>query len=134
MIARCECQKCGQGVEFDADQFERSGDTPHRILGQTIECPNCKQHTQIYMLRQPAKTVADRELMQPQISGNLVNCPDCGKQISRKALFCPGCGAFERGLLRNIWRIVSTFWLLTLIFVIVGWLVWMLLAVIASHG
>jgi len=26
------------------------------------------------------------------VSGNLVNCPDCGRQISRLAPNCPGCG------------------------------------------
>ena len=26
------------------------------------------------------------------MSGNLVNCPDCGRPISRLAPICPGCG------------------------------------------
>ena len=133
MIARCECQKCGQAVEFEAAQFERSGDTPYRILGQTIDCPNCQQLTQIYMPRQRSAAITERQQVRPQKIGNMISCPDCGNQVSRNALFCPSCGAFERGLLRNIWRIVSTFWFLTLIIAVIGWIIWDLLVEIAMR-
>jgi hypothetical protein len=28
----------------------------------------------------------------PNPTARLVNCPDCGHQVSKLALFCPGCG------------------------------------------
>jgi NAD-dependent SIR2 family protein deacetylase len=51
VIAKCECQQCGQPVEFEAAQLERTGETPHRTLGQTIDCPHCKKPTQLYLNR-----------------------------------------------------------------------------------
>jgi len=130
MIAKCQCQQCGQSVEFDAAQFERSGETSHRLLGQTIDCPNCGVRTQLYLPRvnqpafkMPAATPA---------RGGLVKCPDCGNDVSRKALYCPSCGAFERDLFRNIWRIVSTFWLVSLVFAVLGLILWKLFTLAAG--
>jgi hypothetical protein len=63
MIAKCDCQSCGQPMEFDADQFERSGDTTHRVLGQSVTCPNCGKSTQLYITRHsppPQKIIAPK--------------------------------------------------------------------------
>ena len=49
MIAKCDCQSCGQPMEFDADQFERSGETTNLILGQSVTCPNCGKSAQLYV-------------------------------------------------------------------------------------
>ncbi len=49
MIAKCQCQHCGGNVEFEAAEFELIGETSHRRLGQTIDCPHCGKPTQIYM-------------------------------------------------------------------------------------
>lgn len=49
MIAKCQCQRCGGSVEFEAEEIEVSGETSHRKLGQIVECPNCNQPTQLYL-------------------------------------------------------------------------------------
>jgi NAD-dependent SIR2 family protein deacetylase len=54
MISKCECQQCGQAIEFEAAQLERSGETPYR----TIDCPNCGKPTQLYMMRHAVKPAA----------------------------------------------------------------------------
>jgi hypothetical protein len=51
MIAKCQCQNCGEHIEFDASQCELSGSTSHRWLGQTVECPHCGKTTQLYLNR-----------------------------------------------------------------------------------
>ena len=50
-------------MEFDADQFERSGETANLILGQSVTCPNCGKSTQLYIMRQappPQKNTAPK--------------------------------------------------------------------------
>jgi hypothetical protein len=49
MISKCECQQCGESIEFDASQLEITGDTPCRSLGQTVDCPHCDKPTQLYL-------------------------------------------------------------------------------------
>ena len=49
MLAKCPCQNCGAHIEFDAGQFEQSGATSHRRLGQTVDCPHCGKATQLYL-------------------------------------------------------------------------------------
>jgi uncharacterized protein (UPF0212 family) len=49
-------------VEFEASEFELSGETSHRRLGQAIDCPHCGKPTQIYM--------------------KSIICPHCGKFIN----------------------------------------------------
>ena len=51
MIAKCECQQCRQPIEFEAAELERSGETPYRVLGQSIDCPHCGKSTQLYLPR-----------------------------------------------------------------------------------
>ena len=128
MIAKCQCQQCGQNVEFDAEEFQRSGETPHRFLGQIINCPTCRKPTQLYMMRQAAPEFK----MAAAVNNKVVTCPDCSHEVSRNALFCPSCGAFERGLFRNIWRIASTFWLVSALFVFACLLLWKLFAAVAG--
>ena len=63
MIAKCECQNCGQAIEFEAAQLERSGETPYRVLGQFTDCPHCGKSTQLYMPRHATAAA-------PKISGD----------------------------------------------------------------
>lgn len=49
MITKCECQHCGQPVEFEASQLEIVSETAYRSMGQTIQCPLCGQETQLYL-------------------------------------------------------------------------------------
>jgi len=107
MIAKTNCQHCRNEFEIDG-------------MNRTEFCPHCGKETVVVAQVQtpaPAATPA---------RGGLVKCPDCGNDVSRKSLFCPACGAFERGLFRNIWRIVSTFWLVSLIFAVLGLIIWKL--------
>jgi hypothetical protein len=49
MISKCQCQHCGGGIEFDAAQFEISGEMPDLTLGQIVGCPHCQKQTTIYV-------------------------------------------------------------------------------------
>jgi len=49
MISKCQCQSCGEKIEFEASEFEWNSETSHRKLGQTIDCPHCGKPTQIYV-------------------------------------------------------------------------------------
>jgi hypothetical protein len=51
MIVKCPCEFCGANLEFEAVQFEKSGETSIKILGQTVECPHCKQMTRLCIKR-----------------------------------------------------------------------------------
>jgi hypothetical protein len=118
MIAKCECQNCGQGVEFEAADFQRSGETSHRLLGQTINCPSCGQATQIYMPRfQPGEK---RNIAAIEKKIRLEPCPDCGKAISPRALMCPDCGRAVGIRFGIIWEILGHVMLATAIMAIIG--------------
>jgi len=101
MIAKCECQQCGQPVEFDPAQFERTGETIYQLLGQSIDCPNCGKATQLYLPRQPASAlkVAAKE-------SEMVPCEDCGEKISHRAILCPHCGRFCGVTFRLVFQVV----------------------------
>ncbi|MEX0776121.1 MAG: hypothetical protein WD042_10480 [Phycisphaeraceae bacterium] len=73
-----KCSQCGEGME-----------APESLAGQTQECPKCGAMRRVPGSRSPD---ASGELRQPRPQGNLVNCPDCGRQISRLAPTCLGCG------------------------------------------
>jgi hypothetical protein len=63
MMAKCDCQKCGRPIEFDATQLKKVGETSHRIIGQFIACPHCQERTQLYLYHDaipvPAQTAGD---------------------------------------------------------------------------
>ena len=81
------CPKCGR--EF---------------LGQRDKCPVCGcatveggNSTQGKQQTQPSRTYQTQMQYQTKRENNLISCPECGRQISRKALVCPGCGyTFEK--------------------------------------
>ena len=66
------CDNCGQNISID-----EAG------AGSVVECPKCERLTTVPSAQQAATT--------PQ--ANLINCPDCGRQISKRAASCPNCGA-----------------------------------------
>ena len=52
----------------------------------------------------------------------LVDCPECGKQISDKAMMCPHCGLpFGRGPFAYEYRSRATLFGLPLVHVVMGW-------------
>jgi hypothetical protein len=95
MTSKCPCQSCGGEIEFDVTEFESSGETTHRKLGQTIDCPHCSKPTQIYMnkaefIARPSPTPSA-----PEMFARLKPCEYCRERISRAAVFCPHCGGFR---------------------------------------
>lgn len=101
MITKCECEKCGRHIEFDAAQLERSGETSHRILGQSIDCPHCQQRTVLYIPRH----VTAAALPAPAKVYRTEPCPDCEKTISTRALMCPHCGSARGVRFLIVWQI-----------------------------
>ena len=116
MIAKCPCQQCGVNIEFEVEN-----------ANQFVPCPSCGKQTRLLIpgSREHAQTTHAAKL-NAKTEAKIMPCPDCGLQVSRRALFCPGCGAFERRLFWNIWRIVSTFWLVSLVFAVLGLIIWKL--------
>jgi ssDNA-binding Zn-finger/Zn-ribbon topoisomerase 1 len=95
MISKCQCQNCGGNVEFEASEFELSGETSHRNLGQMVDCPHCNKPTQIYMNK--AEFIAPPAMTPPapEMFASLEPCGYCQERISRAAVFCPHCGGFK---------------------------------------
>jgi DNA-directed RNA polymerase subunit RPC12/RpoP len=83
MIGKSTCQNCGGDLEFDVED-----------TGKEIECPHCHQ---TILLRAAFRPAPPKSAPLPQqvaaAPGNLTTCPDCAKQVSRRARFCPNCGA-----------------------------------------
>jgi hypothetical protein len=133
MIAKCQCQLCGGNVEFEVAEFEFSGETSHRRLGQTIDCPHCHKPTQLYMNK--AEFVASKTpnwsigsplymAVQPErAKSRMTTCADCGAQMSRRALWCPSCGSIQRSLFGLLFNIACTLALVWLVFGLLGWLI-----------
>ena len=73
------CDKCGQKLELD-----EAG------AGTTVECPQCRQSLTV-----PIKKKTTSAPLPPPTDSptNLQNCPDCGRQVSKRATSCPHCGA-----------------------------------------
>jgi hypothetical protein len=126
MISKCECQHCGGSIEFDADTFDRSSATSHRVLGNVVECAHCHQQTQLYLNlatfvapKNPAGFAAN--LQSPK--SKLIPCEICGNQISRTAWFCFQCGQFHYSLFRIVWDVMCNIAAVGLIFSIIGWII-----------
>jgi hypothetical protein len=128
MISKCKCQHCGGNVEFDAAEFELSGETSHRNLGQAIDCPHCRKPTQIYMNKAEFGTPPTQK---PQVS-QMKACADCASQMSRRALWCPACGSIQRSLFGLLFYIASTLAAVWLVFGILGWLIMKLMETLGA--
>ncbi len=108
-MIKFKCSQCGTGLSV-----------PQNLAGKTGKCPKCGSLITAAPQAQPAASEPEAvaESSQPAVStvaegfegntpvgwsdaapaaqplpqGNLINCPDCGRQISRLAPNCPGCG------------------------------------------
>lgn len=139
MIAKCECAHCAGKIEFEADQLQRTGETPYRVLGQNIECPHCRQTTQLYFPRHavsgapPVAKIPETIKSNGNISAkNLMACADCGQTISRRALICPQCGCAAGVRFRFVWDVMCHIAMVTLIFAFFGFVIAFIFEVIAG--
>lgn len=120
MIAKCECQSCGQGIEFPAAEFDRTGETSHRFLGPTIACPSCGNQTQLYMAKVLAQSVPTPPPVPTRPAAMerefyLIPCPTCKNAVSNYAFQCPGCGHAIGIRFKIIWRIFC--WIILVSFI-----------------
>jgi hypothetical protein len=51
MNTLCQCQHCHQNVEFDVNEFQKTSETPHRSMGQTVTCQHCQGETVLYIMK-----------------------------------------------------------------------------------
>jgi hypothetical protein len=58
-------------------------------------------------------------------------CADCGGAISKRAFWCPSCGSMGKSLFWKIWEIVCAFYLVTLVFGLIAFLIWKLMVQLA---
>lgn len=88
MTMKCYCQNCGLHVEFDS-----------AMIGQTVPCPNETCGLPVLLqLPEPPKTFRETKLQAvKQLAtsdlSKLVSCADCAEVVSKRAHFCPHCGA-----------------------------------------
>lgn len=73
----CPCNHCGGNIEFDQD-FNS---------GLEVDCPHCGCKT--LLSDSPLKPATPP----PSTRSTLTKCPDCGREVSRRAAACPQCGA-----------------------------------------
>lgn len=66
------CEHCGQSLTVD-----ESG------AGSVVNCPKCSESALVPELKQPTQAAAS----------NLRLCPDCMREVSKRATACPHCGA-----------------------------------------
>jgi DNA-directed RNA polymerase subunit RPC12/RpoP len=73
------CQTCGQNIVID-----EAG------IGQIVDCPKCGKQLEV-----PYKSLSVQATPAPKPAtpALLANCPDCGREISERAITCPFCGA-----------------------------------------
>ena len=91
------CEKCGQHIAVD-----EAG------AGQLVDCPKCKELLEVPYKSKPLtgeerahlRTVTASPHAQvnivtepPATTSNLTRCPDCTREISKRAAACPHCGA-----------------------------------------
>ena len=72
-----KCDKCGQHIEVD-----------EAAVGMVVNCPSCAASLRVPNQSRPSVTTP--VVSQPT---SLQDCPDCGRQISKRATSCPHCGA-----------------------------------------
>jgi hypothetical protein len=68
MIAKSNCQKCGQTFEFDLSEFEESGRTATHIFGQSIDCPVCGNLTVVTIKKTDAPEPLKIPVAKPPVS------------------------------------------------------------------
>jgi TM2 domain-containing membrane protein YozV/DNA-directed RNA polymerase subunit RPC12/RpoP len=76
-LLTCACKHCGGNIEFDQD-----------YNGLEMDCPHCGGKT----------LFSDSPFAQPpritnSPASSLMACPDCAREISRRAVSCPHCGS-----------------------------------------
>src|ERR1035441_1274208 len=102
MIAKCQCEKCGGAIEYDAAEIAEGG--------QAVECPHCGKQTvlntpsfqspKFFVWQQDQQQGPfDQETIQQmisegQITGETLLCPEDGglDWTPAKELFFPGSG------------------------------------------
>ena len=70
---RYACSKCGLEYEVGAEH-----------IGQKLEC----QCGETFMIAESEVTPEVKP-----VNNNLMECPDCGAMVSKKAISCPKCGS-----------------------------------------
>jgi DNA-directed RNA polymerase subunit RPC12/RpoP len=94
---------CGRPIQFEEEE-----------AGNLVTCPrpDCGQQTRLAL---PSLRNA------PAIPGtSLIECPDCRRDISRRALMCPHCGSTSGVRFRLVWDVMCHIALAALIFYILG--------------
>lgn len=74
----CECDNCGGLLEFDSEH-----------VGTVIECPHCQSKTILQISGQTAPPLTNAPAAP---LSSLISCPDCGRDVSKRAFSCPHCG------------------------------------------
>lgn len=84
-----ECPKCAQSlvvpspkkIKFSCSKCRQHLSFNESGAGKAVHCPKCGQSLTVPLASSTSS------------STNLQDCPDCGRQVSKRAEACPHCGA-----------------------------------------
>jgi len=77
------CEKCGQPLTIDEVS-----------AGTIVKCPKCSESVLV-----PGVLAPEPEEPIPSTPHNLICCPDCKREVSKRAAACPNCGAPISGVI-----------------------------------
>jgi DNA-directed RNA polymerase subunit M/transcription elongation factor TFIIS len=83
MHVKMSCPFCSGHIEYE-----------RKDEGQIIPCPHCGQDIELVQPEPPPIPKAPHYSTAPpqRLKLKLAHCPDCGREVSRKAETCPQCG------------------------------------------
>jgi hypothetical protein len=92
----------GPGVDVSCPVCKETYSVNPELAGKTIKCRNCHDYIRVSVgettgcTEESAAEIAlpaEEEGVEPTCDNpRLHNCPDCGKEVSRRASQCPNCG------------------------------------------
>jgi len=113
---RLECPKCFHKFKL----FGRA------LANEFVTCPNCGDKFSSFSPNIKMHIGEVQIGVQLPANDKLEKCADCGKEKSTRAFWCPSCGSMGKSFFWKILEIVCIFWLISLIFGVVGLIIWKL--------
>lgn len=76
-----KCKECGASLDDGSE-----------TIAWKCACGNVMTGNLMHYMNEKEDEIAVVENVSDNINPNLTNCPDCGRQVSKRAEVCPGCG------------------------------------------
>lgn len=86
-----KCSRCGKGLHEEEKVYWKCGICEY-VLGGTIGIFRGQKKAPLVATESKNKMMNNSTEDQMRKSPNLMDCPDCGKLVSKRATNCPHCG------------------------------------------